>query len=104
MLYGGKMNRKKERIAANHRSHDIMESLNSWSSLVDVLKRVASTEIVEFENYIYFKVYYTDSFTTTDRNEVFVSISSFPPDENYTFLGVREYLENHEMCFVFKRK
>ena len=100
------MNKKKSaktKREATFTFYDTKLSLNNWSRLVDVMKRVLSTDLVENDGYLYFKVYYGDNFSTEDRNEVFASISSLPLSENHTFFGVREYLENHEMCFVFEK-
>ena len=79
-------------------------SLDNWAKMVYVMKRISSTSIVEDDDYFYFKVYYDGSLTVEDKNEIFVSISSLPVDKGCMFLGVREYLENHEMCFVFKKR
>lgn len=83
---------------------DTKISLNNWSKLINVMKRVSSTEIVENDEYIYFKIYYEDGLSTEDKNEIFVSISSLPLNNEHMFLGVKEYIENNEMCFVFKKK
>ena len=84
--------------------YDTKVSLNNWSKLIDIMKKISSTELVENDEYFYFKIFYENSLTIEDKNEIFVSISSLPLSEDHVFLGVKEYLENHEMCFVFKKR
>ena len=93
---------KKARNNPVFATYDTMVSLNNWTKLIDVMRKVTGTEIVESKDYIYFKVYYIE-LSVEDKNEIFVSVSSLPCDQNHEFLGVTEYTENHEMCFVFKR-
>lgn len=95
-----KKNKEKEALTA----HETIDSLKNWSKLVNVMKKISSTDIVEDEDYYYFKVYYTGNFTVDDKNETFVSVSYLPLSKEHIFLGVKEYLENNEMCFVFKKK
>lgn len=83
---------------------DIKIFLNNWTKLVEIMKKISSTDLVENDNHLYFKIYYKDNLTVEDKNEIFVSISSLPLNNDHVFLGVGEYLENHEMCFFFKRK
>lgn len=83
---------------------DTMYSLRNWSKLVNVMKKITSTNTVEDDDYVYFKVYYEGNFTLEDRNETFASVSSLPLNKNHIFLGVKEYMDNSEMCFVFKKK
>ena len=82
---------------------DTMVSLNNWTKLIDVMKKVSGTDIVENDDYVYFKVYYTEGMSVEDKNEIFVSISSLPCDKKHEFLGVTEYNDNKEMCFVFRK-
>ena len=82
---------------------DVKEQLDNWAKLIPVMKKLDRTDKVEDTEYIYFKVYYIDFLSVEDKNEIFISISSLPLNKGTTFLGVREYLENHEMCFVFKK-
>ena len=84
-------------------TYDTMMSLNNWTKLVDVMKKIRGTDIVENDDYVYFKVYYTEGLTVEDKNEIFVSISSLPCSKNQAFLGVTEYNDNKEMCFVFRK-
>lgn len=84
-------------------THDTMVSLNNWTKLVDIMKKITGTNIVENEDYVYFKVYYTEGLTVEDKNEIFVSVSSLPCSKKHEFLGVTEYNDNKEMCFVFRK-
>ena len=61
---------------------------------------IANYNISYFEDYMYIKIYYT-TMTTSQKNDLFSEISEI--ETTYSFLGVREYCENHEMCFVFRR-
>lgn len=83
---------------------DLKDYLDNWSKLINIMKKVEKADMVEDDDYIYFKIYYTGNLPVEDKNEIFVSISSLPFNDDISFLGVREYLENHEMCFVFRKK
>jgi len=61
---------------------------------------ITGYDISYFEDYMYVKIYYT-TITISQRNELFLEISEI--ETEYSFLGVREYYENHEMCFVFRK-
>ena len=84
-------------------TYDTMVSLDNWTKLIDVMKKITGTDVVENDDYVYFKVYYTEGMSVEDKNEVFVSISSLPYDKKHEFLGVTEYNDNKEMCFVFRK-
>lgn len=98
-----KTNKSQFTDSSNVITNNIVASLNNWGKLVHILKKIRDTEIVMGEAYIYFKVYYFENLSIDDRNELFVSISSLPCDTSYHFLGITEYLDNKEMCFVFKK-
>lgn len=61
---------------------------------------ITSYDVSYFEDYMYIKIYYT-IMTVSQKNDLFLEISEI--ETEYSFLGVREYYENHEMCFVFRK-
>lgn len=61
---------------------------------------ITGYDISYFEDYMYIKIYYT-TMTIPQKNDLFLEISEI--ETEYSFLGVREYYENHEMCFVFRK-
>lgn len=62
---------------------------------------IKSYAISYYKEYMYVKIYYIEM-TVPQKNDLFIEISELETD--WTFLGVQEYYENHEMCFVFRKR
>ena len=61
---------------------------------------ITDYNISYYEDYMYIKVYYTQM-SIPQKNDLYLEIAAL--DTDWSFLGVREYYENHEMCFVFRK-
>lgn len=90
--------KKHKEVVEAPTKQSIIEVIKTWKETAP--EYITSYETGTWEDFIYVKIFYT-KMTSEQKNDLYVEISNLSCLE--TFRGVREYIDNNEMCFVFKK-